>query len=109
MDDLNLADPEPTYRPHLHGHPIHSRKRSVEVEGFTYVPNYTHYFIRAKDVPAWIVPINAADWGFVEWLPSQTDMVPGHPDNRPMGHPAVNHNGDLHLVHALVFPAFSYR
>lgn len=73
------------------------------------VPNYVDPFIRPQDTPAHIWPINAADWGFIEWLPSQTDMVPiGEFVPYTVGHPALNHNGHIHHVYSSVYPAFSY-
>lgn len=104
MDAYNLTDPHPKHGEYLTGHPIHSHRRGVEVNGFTWVANYVGLFIRAEDAPPHVWPVNAADWGFIEYLPSQKDMTP-----EGGGHPALNHNGDLQLVHGQVYPAFTYK
>jgi len=53
-------------------------------------------------------PINASDWGFVEWLPSQTDMTPRFGDPQ---HPAVVMVGgeeEIGLARSGVNAAFYY-
>lgn len=108
MNPFNLTDPDPSYRRYLHDHQVHSRKRGVVRNGFTYVENYNYPFIRAEDTPVWVWPVNAADWGLIEYLPSQSDMRPPENPRHVVGHPALNHNGDIHLVHGPLFSAFCY-
>ena len=77
----DLADEDPDEKM-LRRHPIHYQGWFDE-DGYWNTNNYPHAFIRARNCPPAMWPINASDWGFEEWLPSQTDMTPGgypHPE-----------------------------
>jgi hypothetical protein len=79
-----LADEDPDEKT-LWNHPIHGHGW-VDEEGYLNVDGYPRRFIRAIHCPPAMWPVNARDWGFVQWLASQTDMTP-----RPGGpqHPAI--------------------
>lgn len=91
----------------LADHPIHGRRRGITTrDGFTRVQNYVDPFIRAEDTSEHLWPHNAADWGLIEYLPSQTDMMP---DPRGQRHPALDQNGHETMVHRDVNAAFYYK
>lgn len=104
---LRVARPKVDMLSH---HPIHGKGRGQKTaDGFLSVNNYGDDFICAKDVPPHLWPMNARDWGFVEWLPSQSDMQP-HRHARTAGAQRVlNQNGVLALLHRKdVYAAFYY-
>jgi hypothetical protein len=109
--ELELSDPHPRERSLRH-HPIHG-KGFIDEDGYRNVNNYLRPFIRARDAPPHVWPINAKDWGFEEWLPSQTDMVPQGGSLHPIIERGLDEDGEiveqLVFCHDEVYPAFSYR
>lgn len=104
---VELAHTQLNVHDDLEDHPIHGPRNGRQTrDRFTKVPNYVHPFIRAKEAPEHVWPHNAADWGFIEYLPSQTDMTP-RKKGRP--HPALGHDGNENMVYARVNAAFYYK
>ena len=102
----DLADEDPK-RQSLSRHPVHGHGW-VDADGYWNVNNYRHPFIPARWAPPAMWPINASDWGFVEWLPSQNDMTPRSGDPQ---HPAVVMVGgeeEIGLARSGVNAAFYY-
>lgn len=102
----DLPVPNPTVEHDLIGHPIQDSPHGRDVGCYLRLPNYVDRFIKAKDAPPQVWPVNAADWGFRETLPSQSDLTP-HSRARP--HPIVGEeDGEMALTGDRVHAAFNY-
>ena len=106
--EVRLVDDNPHERSLRH-HKIHGNGW-IDLNDYRNVDNYRHPFIRAKNAPPHVWPINAADWGLEEWLPSQTDMTPSSGGN---SHPVVrlDRHGEEKIGedHGIVNAAFYYK
>lgn len=106
--EVRLVDDNPHERSLRH-HKIHGNGW-IDLNDYRNVDNYRHPFIRAKNAPPHVWPINAADWGLEEWLPSQTDMTPNSGGDT---HPVIkiDRTGEERVGedHGIVNAAFYYK